>query len=246
MSTITIAPATVADLAIGDLVKLQGGNWSHGHPNADKVVTISTSVEESGYNGPRRSFIIPEETGQATQGYVNDGEWPFVFVSRPGVDLVVGGEEPTPIADSVASDTVTISRAEYERLQVEATREFSDYDERLRPMFYKVARVADAAGYCSEYDRIAGAVGAPDRDEMLNATYYVEVPVTVTFTIHQTVEVEARSEESAQQVVYDQYSTDEIVREAWDSDSIDLDTIINGSSVDWYNRSTWSAERIEG
>lgn len=243
MSTITIAPATVADLEVGDIVKLQGGNWEHGHPKLGREVTITSPLEDY-FNGPRRSFTEEEYNG-ATAGYVNDGDWPFVFVSRPGVDLVVGGDEPTPIADAVASDTVTISRAEYERLQVEANREFSDYDERLRPMFYKVARVADSAGYCSEYDRIAGAVGAPDRDEMLNATYYVEVPVTVTFTILQTVEVAARSEESAQQVVYDQYSTDEIVREAWDSDNIDLDTIINGASVDWYNRSTWSAERVE-
>lgn len=89
-------------------------------------------------------------------------------------------------APAPAPETVTISREEYERLQREATREFSRYDERLRPMFVNAARIATAADFCHEYDRIANAVGAPSRDELFVKQFNHCVTVTVEFHIDAT------------------------------------------------------------
>lgn len=72
------------------------------------------------------------------------------------------------------------------RAQVNAPIEVSD--PRLTPAWVKAAQEADAAGYCSEYDRIAGAVGFPTRDELRergdieDPTWEVEVYVDFEWT----------------------------------------------------------------
>lgn len=40
---------------------------------------------------------------------------------------------------------------------------FDRYDDRMLPMFTKLAEEADRQGYCAQYDRLAAIVGAPSR-----------------------------------------------------------------------------------
>jgi hypothetical protein len=79
-------------------------------------------------------------------------------------------------------------------------RTFSRYDESMRPMFAHAARVAQFAGFCSEYDRIAEAVGGPSRDDLsgeAELVYEFTVPVTLTRTVHVTVSATGTDESDA-------------------------------------------------
>lgn len=124
------------------------------------------------------------------------------------------------VSPVVVDDTVTIPRAEFDRLTREATRTFSSYDERMRPMFLEAARTANDNDFCGEYDRIAESLGAPGRDELFSREYTFSVRVEVTRTVYVNVSATGSDESDA----WDSIEDDEI-RETLDSDDVEYDDI---------------------
>lgn len=164
-----------SDLRAGDVVQLTGGDWEGlSHPAAGKLATVTG---EGAFDG---MTVITEYDGNRQTHYVNSS-WPYRFIwAAP--------EEATTETTPEPEGQVTLTRAEYERLKADAEATFSQYDERLRPMFVNAARVANAAGFCSEYDRIARAVGAPERNEILaEETAEFNLSVEVTYTMRRTI-----------------------------------------------------------
>lgn len=157
----------IAELNVGDVLRLTGEGWQD---RIGRRVRVDTIVDD-------RAYVHPDPEDERENGYFH-----AAFVD----DRIYAAERIDAPAPAPAPETVTISREEYERLQREATREFSRYDERLRPMFVNAARVATAADFCHEYDRIAGAVGAPSREELFVKQFNHCVTVTVEFHIDAT------------------------------------------------------------
>jgi hypothetical protein len=161
----------IAELNVGDVLRLTGEGWQD---RIGRRVRVDTIVDD-------RAYVHPDPEDERENGYFH-----AAFVD----DRIYAAERIDASADTspanVEPRTVTLSLEEYERLQREATREFSRYDARLRPMFVNAARVATAADFCHEYDRIAGAVGAPSREELFVKQFNHCVTVTVEFHIDAT------------------------------------------------------------
>lgn len=93
---------------------------------------------------------------------------------------------------------------------------FTEYHPALLPLFAKAAKAANEAGYCSEYDSIAAAIGAPSREEIrlqTSATWTVKVPLTVMVE----VEVPATDENEARREVSRVFGSWPNIREHFDA-----------------------------
>lgn len=81
-----------------------------------------------------------------------------------------------------------------EAAEVEAA-EFEAYHESMLPMFRKISKEADDAGYCGEYDRLAQAIGAPTREQIKQIVGQKKYRVSVPILTHLDIEVDAASDE---------------------------------------------------
>lgn len=233
----TAIPTLVSELRVGDIVRLTGGNWAS-HPQG----------------GTEHAIIEVRHAEAVVEGrwYVYDNsEWPFVFVSRPGDPIVEPvtehfGRPIEPTAPIVEVPAMT-DMGEVDRLRQEVAtlrsrvtelsgREFTRYDESMRPMFLNAARVANAAGYCVEYDRIASAVGAPTRDDFdreLTRMARVRVP----FQAYVYVDVETSQGEIDDERDFIETHSDAI-REAIHDGAYDMD--VNMHSNDSVSLEEWT------
>ena len=75
-----------------------------------------------------------------------------------------------------ATEHLTHARAELERLRAPIS---DGADARLVPFWDKARRIATSAGYCGEFDRIASALGGPQRRLSWEGAVSVEVTVSV-------------------------------------------------------------------
>jgi hypothetical protein len=71
-------------------------------------------------------------------------------------------------------------------------------DPRIAWLFEDAMRLADRLGLCSDFDRIADALGVPGRTRTFN------IKVAVAEGIEITAKVEARSKKQAQQIILEQ------------------------------------------
>jgi len=183
----------IAELNVGDVLRLTGEGWQD---RIGRRVRVDRIIDD-------RAYVHPDPEDERENGYFHAAFVDDRIYAAERIDAPEPGPAPEP-----EPETVTISREEYERLQREATREFSRYDERLRPMFVNAARVATAADFCHEYDRIAGAVGAPSREELFVKQYNHCVTVTVEFHIHATADSDPDwSNAELLEMVNDQHGT---------------------------------------
>ena len=63
-------------------------------------------------------------------------------------------------------------------------------DDRLTPMWRKASRIANGAGFCPEYERIASSLGVPEIDHAFTAS------ATVAVTLHVPVSVSGTASRS--------------------------------------------------
>lgn len=223
-------PTLVSELRVGDIVRLTGGNWS-GHPEGGKEKAV---IE-----------VRPGEAVVEGRWYVYDNDvWPFVFVSRPGDPIVEAvtehfGRPIEPTAPIVEVPAMT-DMGEVDRLRQEvatlrsrvtelSSREFTRYNESMRPMFLNAARVANAAGYCAEYDRIASAVGAPTREEF-GRELTRQARVRVPFQAYVYVDVETSEEEIDDERDFIETHIDDI-REAIRDGAYDMDVDVHSGDL---------------
>ena len=75
-----------------------------------------------------------------------------------------------------ATEHLTTARAELERLRAPIS---DGADARLVPFWDKARRIATGAGYCGEFDRIASALGGPQRRLAWEGAVSVTVSVSV-------------------------------------------------------------------
>lgn len=162
-----VVPTTLQELQVGDVVRLVGGRWT-GHRLDGTTNVVDRTTDD--YQGS-----VHLETGN-----VLNLDYPFEFVSRPGVYTATSAQQKS-LEEALAA---------------------GEYHPDMLPLFEKFSKVADDAGHCAEYDRLARAAGAPTRAEVRTlvlardgAKYRVTVPVTVNLT----VEVNATSAEDARQ-----------------------------------------------
>jgi hypothetical protein len=107
-----------------------------------------------------------------------DTYWAHLEVShRACIDLIVDGfnaDNPAPVpAPQMELPVTVLTQADVDRAVAEA----------LRDVAKKASRIANHAGYCNEYDRIAEGVGLPTRDDLYYREHTHTVDVTVTFSI---------------------------------------------------------------
>jgi hypothetical protein len=126
---------------------------------------------------------------------------------------VVIVEEPT--REVLLEREVARLSAEVARLN---SRTYSRYDESMRPMFFNAARIANEADFCSEYDRIASAVGAPTRDEFFAREFTFTVDVEVTRTVSVTVSATGSDEDDAWE-----YIDRDSIRDALENEDVEYD-----------------------
>ena len=97
-------------------------------------------------------------------------------------------------AERAALAIVAQKEAELTRLRTEP---IAADDPRIVPLWAKVRRIADNAGYADYYDTLAGELGGLLRDRQYTVTYRVtielDVPVPVTATNTETAERAARA-----------------------------------------------------
>lgn len=76
-------------------------------------------------------------------------------------------------------------------------------DPRIAWLFEDAMRLADRLGLCSDFDRIADALGVPGRTRTFN------IKVAVAEGLEITAKVEARSKKQAQEIILDRMRTTE-------------------------------------
>lgn len=99
--------------------------------------------------------------------------------------------------------------AEVDRLRSEQITDGAD--ERLERFWERAGRIADYAGFCSEYDRMAEELNGPGRTREFEVSYDVTVTVPVTITVN------ARDEDAADDNARDEIDEDTIVEAIRDS-----------------------------
>lgn len=183
--------STIAELKVGDTVRLthEGTTYSG----------LLATVEEIASDHNART-IIQDDPHKGVAWWIDNNTYPFEIVTSTD-------PEPSSMTDM---GEVARLRAEVERLTSELSTERAGRSDDLRTVAYKAARIATSAGYCSEYDRIASAVGLPDRDELFTREYEHTVEVTFTVTVTTTStdsDGPDWSTEDAVQVVNDRLGT---------------------------------------
>lgn len=135
-------------------------------------------------------------------------------VERPAVIGLVARAEA---AEAAALARVAELQREVERLRTEQITDGND--PRLVDFWEKGGRIADAAGFCDEYDRIVDSVGGVVRER----SWEVCMDVTVTLTLHQSVTARGESDaaEYAQGEVDQQMIADHIRLNGWDDITFD-------------------------
>ena len=106
---------------------------------------------------------------------------------------------------TVAELTATVA-AKDQMIRTLTTEQITAGDDtRLETFWEKAGRIADHANFCTEYDRLAEAMGGPRRERDY------EVDVYVTITLRMTQDVRSTSDEDAQDAVHDLLSSDDII-----------------------------------
>lgn len=136
---------------------------------------METTVTGFSQDG-RHAFV---ETDRAR--HVDDRLWPFVLVTCVGET-----PEVTP------------------KKSLKKALAAGEYHPDLLPLLERISQVADAAGYCGQYDDLAREVGLPDRarvkalvEERDGATYRVRytlpIPIDIVVTGRDVAEVRAEA-----------------------------------------------------
>lgn len=98
-------------------------------------------------------------------------------------ELALGEDRARAEAARIVELTNALRQAQYGQIT-------SGDDPRLETFWEKAGRIADYAGYCDEYDRMAEALDGPRRSR----DYDVEVEVTVNVRVTMTVSAESENE----------------------------------------------------
>lgn len=166
----------IADLNVGDRLRLAGPGWSE---RRGRVVIVDSIDLDN-----QRAFVHPDpedvdRNGDFHAAYVDNIEY--------CANLVETAEEQTTEVPENAPD-------------VPEGLTFERYHESMFPMIETLSKAADEAGYCHEYDRMARSIGAPTRAEVRRIVqerdgrrYRVTIPVTVNIP----VEVNAQNVDAA-------------------------------------------------
>ena len=125
-----------------------------------------------------------------------------------------------------ARDALVIAELEERLRAAQAEQITNGADPRLERFWERAGRIADAAGFCDQYDRMADELGGPSRERDW------EVIVEVTATIRLSVNVTARDEDDAHSSARD-YIDEEAVKSA----------VQYGGIEDWSFEREISAER---
>lgn len=105
------------------------------------------------------------------------------FAVLDAAGLPVPATTPESTASLIAQLHETIDRLRTE-LDVARGEQITDgSDERLAAFWNRAERIATAAGFCEEYDRIAEGLNGPRRER----DWEVRLEVTVTLTTYQTI-----------------------------------------------------------
>ena len=160
-------------------------DWAEAHPD----VLLNVGHSDDVRNRPR----TPDEDREWLRDLVGHHNCFEEFSRHYNQSLALAeAAAPDPEVLPISPDPDLVARIRELEAEVQTLRHrtFSRYDESMRPMFAHAARVAQFAGFCSEYDRIAEAVGGPSRDDLsgeANVSFEFTVPVTLTRVVHVTV-----------------------------------------------------------
>ena len=107
---------------------------------------------------------------------------------------------------ATVAELTAVVAAKDQVIQTLRTEQITEGDDiRLETFWEKAGRIADHADFCSEYDRMAEAMGGPRRER----DYDVQVSVTVEIIINTSVS--ATDNEGAETAAEEQIDTDYIL-----------------------------------
>lgn len=163
----------IADLNVGDRLRLAGSGWDE---RRGRVVIVESIHLDQG-----RAYVHPDP-----EDVDRNGEFHAAYVDNVAysANLVETAEEQTTENAPDVPEGLTFER----------------YHESMFPMIETLSKAADEAGYCHEYDRMARSIGAPTRAEVRRIVqerdgrrYLVTIPLTVNIPVEVTAQNEAEA-----------------------------------------------------